>query len=93
VAEARKSLPDLLLVLVPRHPSRGDGVARLLNARGEKVAQRGKGAMPDRNSTVYLADTLGELGLFYRLATLAFVGGSLVPHGGQNPIEPAKLGV
>ncbi|HUN11840.1 MAG TPA: 3-deoxy-D-manno-octulosonic acid transferase, partial [Rhabdaerophilum sp.] len=53
---------------------------------------RSRGETPDALSTLYLADTLGELGLFYSLATIAFIGGSLVPIGGHNPIEPAKLG-
>lgn len=55
-------------------------------------AVRSRGETPDDLTTLYLADTLGELGLFYSLATVAFIGGSLVPVGGHNPIEPAKLG-
>jgi 3-deoxy-D-manno-octulosonic-acid transferase len=53
---------------------------------------RSRGEMPDRSTEIYIADTVGELGLFYRIAPIVFMGGSLVSHGGQNPIEPAKLG-
>ena len=63
-----------------------------LRAGGEAVAKRSQGDRPDPSIGIYLADTLGELGLFYRLASLAFIGGSLVPHGGQNPLEAARLG-
>jgi 3-deoxy-D-manno-octulosonic-acid transferase len=82
--------PGLLTVIVPRHPDRGADVAAL--AGDLPVARRSEGADPAAGVAVYVADTLGELGLFYRLARLAFVGGSLVPHGGQNPLEPARLG-
>jgi len=80
----------LLTLIVPRHPERGAEVAAL--AAGLPVARRAEGADPGPEVALYVADTLGELGLFYRLAALAFVGGSLVPHGGQNPLEPARLG-
>jgi 3-deoxy-D-manno-octulosonic-acid transferase len=60
---------------------------------GLDVSVRSRTPDPDWNNDVFIADTIGELGLFYRLADVAFVGGSLVEHGGQNPIEPAKLGV
>ncbi|WP_181705921.1 3-deoxy-D-manno-octulosonic acid transferase [Chthonobacter rhizosphaerae] len=85
-------LPDLLLILAPRHPERGGAVAAMAGARGLSACQRGTGALPARGTDVYVADTVGELGTLYRLATVAFVGGSLVPHGGHNPIEPARLG-
>ena len=57
-----------------------------------KVALRSEGKLPDAATDIYIADTIGEIGLFYTLAPVAFVGGSLVPHGGQNPIEAIKLG-
>src|SRR5207248_963007 len=59
---------------------------------GLPVAVRSRGGMPDGKTEIYVADTLGELELWYRLAPVVFVGGSLVPHGGQNPIEAVKLG-
>jgi 3-deoxy-D-manno-octulosonic-acid transferase len=80
----------LLTIIVPRHPERGSAIAALDG--GLAIARRaGNGALPARGG-VYVADTLGELGLFYRLGGPVFVGGSLVPHGGQNPLEPARLG-
>jgi 3-deoxy-D-manno-octulosonic-acid transferase len=84
--------PDLLTVLVPRHPDRGGSVAELAERQGLSVARRSAGGAPSASVAVYVADTLGELGLFYRLASVALVGGSLVPHGGQNPLEAARLG-
>ena len=85
------TIPDLLTVLVPRHPQRGVEVAQAAQAQGLVVARRQAGGAPDPAIAVYVADTIGELGLFYRLATVALVGGSLVPHGGQNPLEAARL--
>jgi 3-deoxy-D-manno-octulosonic-acid transferase len=93
--------PGLLTILVPRHPERGEEVALeadgLLRAedgaaaRLSAVARRALGQDPGPDTAVLVADTLGELGLFYRLASAALVGGSLVEHGGQNPLEPARL--
>ncbi|MEO3475002.1 3-deoxy-D-manno-octulosonic acid transferase [Roseomonas sp. CAU 1739] len=82
--------PGLLTIVVPRHPERGTEVAAI--GAPLRVARRAAGQDPMAATDVLVADTLGELGLFYRLASLAFVGGSLVPHGGQNPLEPARLG-
>ena len=84
--------PSLLSVIVPRHPGRGEAVARAIAASGLHVALRSREESPTATTDVYVADTMGELGLFYRLAPIVFMGGSLVPHGGQNPIEAAKLG-
>ncbi len=82
--------PGLLLVIVPRHPLRGPNIAAL--AGDLPVARRGAGQEAGQGAAIYVADTLGELGLFYRLARVALIGGSLVPHGGQNPLEAARLG-
>lgn len=84
--------PDLLTVIVPRHPERGAAVAQEASVAGLAVARRGAGGAPAPGVSIYVADTLGELGLFYRLAGVALIGGSLVPHGGQNPLEAARLG-
>lgn len=92
-AMLRNKEPELLTIIAPRHPERGDEVAALAASGGMMALQRSKGETPDDLTTLYIADTLGELGLFYALATLAFVGGSLVEVGGHNPIEPARLGV
>ena len=82
--------PGLLTVIVPRHPPRGPDIEAL--AGDLPVARRGAGQEAGAGVAVYVADTLGELGLFYRLARVALIGGSLVPHGGQNPLEAARLG-
>lgn len=84
------SWPDLTTVIVPRHPARGGEIAAL--AGGLPVARRSENAPPAPGG-VYIADTLGELGLFYRLAPFALVGGSLVAIGGHNITEAARLGI
>ncbi|MEW6767309.1 MAG: 3-deoxy-D-manno-octulosonic acid transferase [Pseudomonadota bacterium] len=84
--------PALLGIIVPRHPKRGVAIARMLSAAGVNVALRSQDEMPSGDTEIYVADTMGELGLFYRLAPVVFMGGSLVDHGGQNPIEAIKLG-
>lgn len=84
--------PGLLTVIAPRHPDRGNAVAGLVAATGLRFAQRSREELPAASTDIYIADTLGELGLFYRLAPVVFMGGSLIEHGGQNPIEAVKLG-
>jgi 3-deoxy-D-manno-octulosonic-acid transferase len=79
-------------VIVPRHPDRGETIARAIAASRLRVALRSREELPTATTDIYVADTMGELGLFYRLAPIVFMGGSLVPHGGQNPIEAVKLG-
>lgn len=88
----RGRAPDLLTVIVPRDARRGAEVAALAASQGARVARRGESARIADDTQVYVADTFGELGLWYRLAGVVFMGKSLVPGGGQNPIEPAKLG-
>lgn len=93
---AHKSLagffPSLLTVIVPRHPNRGPAVAELVANAGLQPALRSREEQPVAATDIYVADTMGELGLFYRVAPIVFMGGSLVAHGGQNPIEAIKLG-
>lgn len=84
----RLNRPALLLVLVPRHPQRFDEVARLVQARGLNLKRRSEG-LPEPRTQVWLGDSMGEMAAYYRLADLAFVGGSLLPLGGQNLIEAA----
>jgi 3-deoxy-D-manno-octulosonic-acid transferase len=86
------ALPGLLTIIAPRHPERGEAVAAEAAARGLAALCRSSGAGPG-GAAVYVADTLGEMGLWYRLARVAFIGGSLTPVGGHNPYEPAALGV
>ena len=88
----RASFPGLLAIIAPRHPERGPGVVELAAAAGLKAALRSRGERLDAATEIYVADTVGELGLIYRLAPVVFIGGSLIKHGGQNPIEAAKLG-
>lgn len=88
----RGNFPGLLTLIVPRHPERGPGVVELAAAAGLKAALRSRGERLDAATEIYVADTVGELGVVYRLAPVVFIGGSLVNHGGQNPIEAAKLG-
>src|SRR6478609_11312980 len=84
--------PKLLTVIVPRHPDRGEAIARMIAASGLNPTLRSHEDLPTATTDIYVADTMGELGLFYRLAPIVFMGGSLVEHGGQNPIEAIKLG-
>jgi len=88
----RPSFPGLLTIVVPRHPQRGRDIYNLAERAGQAPALRSQRQMPDHHTQIYIADTMGELGLIYTLAPIVFVGGSLVEHGGQNPIEAIKLG-
>lgn len=91
-AALRERHPEALLVLVPRHPRRFDAVADECRAAGFAPARRSRKAPVTRETAVYLGDTLGELGALYVAGDVAFVGGSLVPLGGQNVAEPASFG-
>ena len=88
----QEKLPALLTVIAPRHPARGESIAEIAKAAGLTVALRSRKTPPLPDVAVYVADTLGELGLIYRIAPIVFMGGSLASHGGQNPIEAVRLG-
>jgi 3-deoxy-D-manno-octulosonic-acid transferase len=88
----RTKHPELLTIIVPRHAMRGSEVASLLAQNGFLSARRSKRETVTAQTEMYLADTMGELGLFYRLSPMAAVGGSFIAIGGHNPIEPAQLG-
>jgi 3-deoxy-D-manno-octulosonic-acid transferase len=88
----RTSFPRLLTLIAPRHPERGREIVNLVAAAGLKGVLRSAGKLPEATADIYVCDTLGELGMVYRLAPIVFMGGSLVAHGGQNPIEAIKLG-
>ncbi len=94
-AEAHKRFvqvfPDALTLIAPRHPERGQEILREIEAEGLVCALRSRGERPGPGTAVYICDTIGELGLFYRLAGVVFVGKSFAGGGGQNPIEPARL--
>ncbi|WP_371423694.1 3-deoxy-D-manno-octulosonic acid transferase [Tardiphaga sp.] len=96
ILETHKTLisffPKLLTIIVPRHAHRGADIAQMITVAGAQAALRSREELPHAGTDIYVADTMGELGLFYRLSPVVFIGGSLVPHGGQNPIEAVKLG-
>jgi len=87
--QLRGRFPDLLTIIVPRHVERGLDIAMLCGARPN--ARRAAGEAVTANTAVYIADTMNELGLFYRLPSFCFLGGTLVPMQGHNPLEPAVL--
>lgn len=89
----KQKFPTLLLILVPRHPERFKDVANLLRTHNLSFVQRSAGACPKSDTDVWLGDTMGELDFFYAQADMAFVGGSLVPVGGHNLLEPVATGV
>jgi 3-deoxy-D-manno-octulosonic-acid transferase len=97
VAEAHRiaavAVSGVLTILAPRHPEQGDEIAARLAGQGLTVARRSRGEIPEAETDVWLADTLGEMGLWLRLVGIAFIGGSIAPQGGHNPFEPAALGV
>jgi 3-deoxy-D-manno-octulosonic-acid transferase len=84
--------PDALLVIVPRHPERFEDVARQIEARGKAFARRSRDEAPDATTSIWLGDTMGELGAWYAQASLCFIGGTLVPVGGHNPLEALAAG-
>jgi 3-deoxy-D-manno-octulosonic-acid transferase len=90
---AALDLPNLLLVIVPRHPQRFEAVARLIAGRGLKLTRRSEGRAVAPGVAVFLGDSMGEMAAYYAAADVAYVGGSLLPHGGQNLIEAAAAGV
>ncbi len=84
--------PDALLVLVPRHPERFEAVAQTIASRGLAMARRSRGEQPGPDTHIWLGDTMGELANWYAMAHVCFVGGTLVPVGGHNPLEAMALG-
>jgi 3-deoxy-D-manno-octulosonic-acid transferase len=90
--QIRSQYPDLLLIIVPRHPERFERVAALAQKSGYKTLRRSEQRPCPSDVQILIVDTMGELPLFYAASDVAFVGGSLVPHGGHNLLEPAALG-
>jgi 3-deoxy-D-manno-octulosonic-acid transferase len=88
----RQNVEGLLTIIVPRHPERGSGLAATLGGLGLRTQLRTRSSAPGADTEIYVADTIGELGTFYSISPVALVGGSLVEHGGQNPIEAVRLG-
>lgn len=87
-----RSFDGFCTIIAPRHPERGTSIAERLKDLGLNVSQRSLGAMPSERTDIYVSDTIGELGTLYALSPIAFIGGSLVEHGGQNPIEAIRHG-
>ena len=83
--------PNLLTIIVPRHPNRGKNIAKLASKNDLKVKCRSQEKEISAETQLYIADTFGEMGLFFQLSDIVFVAGSLVPVGGHNPIEPAHF--
>ena len=94
IAAAHQTLarrwPGFTTLIAPRHPERGPALAEALTAQGFAVARRSLGALPKPGTDIYIADTIGELGTFYAACPVAFIGGSLIERGGQNPIEAVR---
>src|SRR5262249_49250802 len=88
----KATFPGLLTILAPRHPERGASIAGAVTSAGLTAALRSRDQLPRVGTDIYICDTVGELGMIYRLAPIVFMGGSLIPHGGQNPIEALKFG-
>ena len=97
IAAAHRALSrrfeNLCTIIAPRHPERGTALSEMLKDLGFTVAQRSLGAVPGPRTDIYIADTIGELGTLYALSPVAFIGGSLIDRGGQNPIEAVRHGV
>ncbi len=89
--EIAKEYVNLLTIIAPRHPNRGDAIEKMVRKNGLTIARRSRGEQITSRTQVYLADTIGEMGLIYQLSPYVFVGGSLIPFGGQNMLEPMRL--
>lgn len=88
--ELQRVVDGVLVIIAPRHPQRGKEIYDMLQSRGFAVKLRSAGEEIDDKTEIYVADTIGEMGLWYRVAEVTFVGGSLIAHGGQNFMEPAR---
>lgn len=86
-----EKVPGLMTIIAPRHPNRGPEIQAQLNELGLKTALRSKGEKISKTTDVYIADTIGEVGIWYDMAPIVFIGGSLIPHGGQNFMEPSRF--
>lgn len=86
----KDNVDRVLTIVVPRHPTRGDDIVRMYRCRYFNVAQRSREEDITPETDIYVADTIGEMGLWYALSSISFIGGSLIPHGGQNFMEAAR---
>ncbi len=87
----QKQFPNLLTIIVPRHPQRGTEIQKQLQDIGIKSALRSAGETISADTNIYIGDTIGEMGIWYDISPITFIGGSLIPHGGQNFIEPSRM--
>ena len=92
-AQVIKSQPETVLLLVPRHPERFNAVASLAQRSGFNITRRSESKLGNPNTQVFIGDSMGEMMFFYQVSDVAFVGGSLVPTGGHNILEPASVAV
>ncbi len=96
IVKAHKKLSErvkaVCTIIAPRHPERARAIVELVKAHGLRCALRSAGELPTAKTDIYIADTIGELGTFYKLSPMAFIGGSLVDRGGQNPVEAVRHG-
>ncbi len=86
-----EKFPGLLTVIAPRHPQRGEEIKNRINELGLQTALRSKNEKITAKTDIYIADTIGEMGLWYDVINIVFIGGSLIPHGGQNFMEPSRV--
>lgn len=86
-----EQIPGLFTIFAPRHPNRGEEIQQQLNELGLKTALRSKGEKITKDTNAYIANTIGEVGMWYEMSPIVFIGGSLIPHGGQNFIEPSRF--
>ena len=91
-ARAREARPELRMIIAPRHPERGDAIEAAARAEGLDLRRRSRHEPPAPEAPLYIADTQGEMGLFFRLAPVSILGGSFVDRGGHTPVEPVRLG-
>ncbi|MDH5190006.1 MAG: lipid IV(A) 3-deoxy-D-manno-octulosonic acid transferase [Gammaproteobacteria bacterium] len=89
----RQTIPDCLLIIVPRHPERFEQVTSLCKHYGFNVVRRSERKACDNTTEIFIGDTMGEMLLFYSVSDVAFIGGSLIEHGGQNPLEASAVGL
>ncbi len=87
----KEKFPDLLTIIAPRHPQRGKEIQDVIEGLGLKTALRSANEKITPSTDIYIADTIGEMGLWYDISKIVFIGGSLIPHGGQNFIEPSRM--
>ena len=88
--KSRKKIKDLITIIIPRHIQRTSSIIDDLQTKNLEIVTRSSGKPIKRSTDIYIVDTYGEVNQFYNLCNLSFVGGSLIKHGGQNPLEPAR---